>query len=138
MIGSVLGRKILKKRISMFKELQDFFLECIEEHESTLDEKEPRDLIDNYLITINQGKNGFHKKQLAIIAMDLFAAGSETTSTTLRWAILYMVLSPEVQTKCKEEIDKLDKFENPNLEDMPSLPYCQATILEILRMGCIA
>jgi cytochrome P450 len=29
--------------------------------------------------------------------MDLFAAGSETTSTTLRWALLFMVLNPKVQ-----------------------------------------
>ena len=29
--------------------------------------------------------------------MDLFGAGSETTSTTLRWALLFMVLNPTVQ-----------------------------------------
>jgi cytochrome P450 len=32
--------------------------------------------------------------------MDLFAAGSETTSTTLRWALLFMVLNTDVQVCC--------------------------------------
>jgi cytochrome P450 len=31
--------------------------------------------------------------------MDLFAAGSETTSTTLTWAVLYMVREPAVQDR---------------------------------------
>ena len=35
---------------------------------------------------------------------DLFSAGSETTSTTLRWALLYMILHPEIQEKCRNEI----------------------------------
>jgi hypothetical protein len=36
--------------------------------------------------------------------MDLFAAGSETTSTTLRWALLFLVLNPKVQVSSSEAI----------------------------------
>jgi cytochrome P450 len=36
--------------------------------------------------------------------MDLFAAGSETTSTTLRWALLFLVLNPKVQVSRPEAI----------------------------------
>ena len=38
------------------------------------------------------------------VVVDLFIAGSETTSTTLRWGLLYMILNPAVQTKCRQEI----------------------------------
>ena len=50
----------------------------------SLDEADPRDLIDNYLLEIKKGRDGFSKDELYGILFDLFAAGSETTSTTLR------------------------------------------------------
>ena len=36
---------------------------------------------------------------------DLFIAGSESTSTSLDWTILYMIEYPEIQKKCQEEIE---------------------------------
>lgn len=55
------------------------------------------------LVCSPQGKaaeeNGFHYNNLRLVAADLFTAGSETTSTTLRWALLYMLLHPDIQSK---------------------------------------
>ena len=39
--------------------------------------------------------------------VDLFLAGTETTSTTLAWAVLYMVREQEVQNKVQEELDRV-------------------------------
>ena len=39
--------------------------------------------------------------------VDLFLAGTETTSTTLAWAVLYMVREQEVQKKVQEELDRV-------------------------------
>merc|ERR1719270_1587499 len=36
--------------------------------------------------------------------MDLMSAGSDTTSTTLLWSVLYLVLNPDVQEHCFQEI----------------------------------
>lgn len=36
----------------------------------------------------------------------LFAAGTETTSTSMRWELLYMCLYPNVQTEVHEKIDR--------------------------------
>ena len=52
-----------------------------------LDESDPRDLIDHYLLEIRRGREGFNKDELYGIIFDLFAAGSETTSTTLRYIL---------------------------------------------------
>jgi cytochrome P450 family 2 subfamily J len=37
----------------------------------------------------------------------LFVAGTDTTSTTLRWAILYLTHNQDVQKNCRAEIDKV-------------------------------
>lgn len=62
-------------------------------------------------------------------------AGSETTSTTLLWCVMFMALNPGVQDKCREEIRRVLGARLPGKDDQPSLPYCVATIMEVQRMG---
>ena len=40
------------------------------------------------------------------VIRNLFVAGTDTTATTLRWALLYLVMNPDVQRKAQEEIDE--------------------------------
>jgi cytochrome P450 len=50
--------------------------------------------------------------------MDLFAAGSETTATTLAWAVLFMILHPDSQRKVQHEIDQVIGHDRePSLDD---------------------
>ncbi|KFV68625.1 Cytochrome P450 2J6, partial [Dryobates pubescens] len=39
----------------------------------------------------------FQEENLVACVLDLLFAGTETTSTTLRWALLYMAVHPEIQ-----------------------------------------
>ena len=39
------------------------------------------------------------------MALQLYAAGTDTTATALKWALLFMCLYPEVKEKVQEEID---------------------------------
>ena len=112
----------------------------IEEHESELDEDSPRDLIDSYLIEMknNPDDQEFCIEQLIMICMDLMSAGSETTSTTLMWSVLYMVLYPEVQDRCFLEIEDSIGQSNVSLDDFEKLHFCQATIAEVLRVSQVA
>ena len=86
--------------------------ESIREHQMTIDVNEPRDFIDSYLKEIGDttdpsssfyGKDGI--RSLTNTLLDLFLAGSETTSTTLTWAVLYMAREPQVQKKVQAEIN---------------------------------
>jgi cytochrome P450 len=54
----------------------------------------------------------------------LFLAGAETTSTTLQWAMLYMLAFPEVQRKVQAEIDAvIGSNRTPSLDDKSRFIY---------------
>ena len=70
---------------------------------------------------------------------DMFSAGYETTSTTLRWAIAFLVNNPECQTEIQDKLDEVvGKDRMPGLDDRQNLPLVQATIMETLRLGNVA
>lgn len=54
--------------------------------------------------------------QLVVVLLDLFIAGSQTTSGTLDFALLYMIKFPEIQEKLHE---RLKEVVGPN--DLPKL-----------------
>ena len=70
---------------------------------------------------------------------DLFKAGAETVSTTLRWGLLYLITHPRVQAKIHQELDThVPQTRLPDLDDQPNLPYTQACILEIMRFSTVS
>lgn len=72
------------------------------------------------------------------VIADLFGAGTETTSTTLLWAMMYMVTYPDIQRAIQREIDAvLDEGQPPRWSDRERMPYVQACIHELQRMADI-
>ncbi|QRW26103.1 cytochrome P450 family protein [Rhizoctonia solani] len=61
-------------------------------------------------------------------------SGSETSTMTLVWFVLAMVLHPEVQAKVQQEIDTaVGSNRLPTFSDRPNLPYLERVLLEVLR-----
>ena len=123
----------------------------VKQHIENYDEGNMRDFVDVYLKEMARSKDpAFNGKaehivhlpnpeeQLLVNAMDLFSAGSETTATTLAWAVNFMLLHPEVQAKVQEEVDSVLGDRAPSLADRGRLSYTEATIFEIQRLGSIA
>jgi cytochrome P450 len=60
----------------------------------------------------------FAVEQLLYLCTDLLIAGSDTTSGTLSFALMYMVLYPEVQVNVQKELDDVVGRERlPSLND---------------------
>lgn len=100
----------------------DFLNKELQKHKETIDSLEARDFMDVYLQILNADDkpNTFTEKQLIAICMDLFMAGSETTSKTLSFCFQYLLLYPEVQRKAQEEVDRIvGKDRCPTLSDRP-------------------
>ena len=60
-------------------------------------------MIDSYIFLFLVGN-------MKRVILDLFYAGSETTSTSLDWAFLYMAEYPEIQRKCQLEIHEVNTY----------------------------
>lgn len=121
------------------KETGEYFKKIANEHRLTLEPNQVRDFVDAYLVQqekIKQsGKDSyFSEEQLIQIMNDIFSAGLETVTSTIEWAVLYLLLYPEVQKKIQNEIDTIvGKDRVPELEDLSNMPYTEATIWEVLR-----
>uniref|UniRef100_A0A8C9SZZ8 Cytochrome P450 2J2-like n=1 Tax=Scleropages formosus TaxID=113540 RepID=A0A8C9SZZ8_SCLFO len=129
-----------KKIFSHWAILIDFVKLKIKEHKEDWDPSTPRDYIDSFLSETekNSFAQSFNEDNLCFCTLDLFTAGTETTSTTLNWALLYMIKYPEIQEKVQAEIDQvLGPSRLATMADRANMPYTDAVIHEIQRMGNI-
>ncbi|XP_064189689.1 cytochrome P450 2J2-like [Anguilla rostrata] len=125
-----------------YKDLSAFVRGELEKHKQDWDPSAPRDYIDSFLAEIkcnvHDPEAGFDEFNLIMCALDLFLAGTETTSTTLRWALLYMMKYPDIHEKVQAEIDRvIGQSRQPTMADRADMPYTDAVIHEIQRMGNI-
>lgn len=134
------------KAISLFDELAVYLTRVIDDHIEQNDysnEIEPQDYIDAFLQEMHRCEEKgephyFSKIQLRNVVFDLWFAGQETTSGTLTWGIAYLICYPEVQKKLHEELDRvIGSGRMITLSDKSSLPYTNATVMEIQRISNI-
>ncbi|XP_041862607.1 cytochrome P450 2J4-like [Melanotaenia boesemani] len=129
------------KIFSNYGHAQDFLSQEVDKHKKDLDHNNPRDYIDAFLIEMEKHKEsnlGFNETNLALCSLDLFVAGTETTSTTLMWALVYLIKHPDIQEKVHAEIDRvIGQTRQPSMADRPNMPYTDAVIHEVQRMGNI-
>ena len=84
------------------KDLTLFLKKIIKDHRESLDVENPQDFIDMYLLHVEEEKknnstSGFDEDYLFYIIGDLFIAGTDTTTNSLLWCLLYMSLHPNIQ-----------------------------------------
>ncbi|XDV42104.1 hypothetical protein PO909_010843 [Leuciscus waleckii] len=125
---------------SNYKLLLAFVREFVIKHKAELDPSEPRDYIDSFLIEMmekpHETADGFDEQNIVPCVLDLFLAGTETTSTTLCWGLIYLITYPEVQEKVQEEIDRvIGSSREPSIADKVNMPFTEAVIHEIQRFG---
>ncbi|KAL1763109.1 cytochrome P450 2D20-like, partial [Sigmodon hispidus] len=132
------------KVLPKFKAFVDLLDKMLIEHKTTWDPAQPpRDLTDAFLAEMEKAKgnpeSSFNDGNLRIVVFDLFTAGMVTTSTTLSWALLLMILHPDVQSRVHQEIDDvIGQMRRPEMADQVRMPYTNAVIHEVQRFADIA
>ncbi|CAN6207274.1 unnamed protein product [Urochloa humidicola] len=67
--------------------------------------------------------------------LDIFAAGTDTTTITLEWALSELINNPSVLRRAQAELDAVvGPTRLADESDLPNLPYLQAIAKETLRL----
>ena len=81
----------------------------------------------------------FSEKRVLLNVFELFVAGTVSTTTAIRWGLLYLLHNPECQDKMYQELSTVVGHDRlPCTDDKPSLQYCNAVVEEILRIGSVS
>ncbi|KAH9621547.1 hypothetical protein KSS87_022682, partial [Heliosperma pusillum] len=119
-----------------FQKMIDIFQGLIDER---VQGKRPiqagNDVLDGLLDIGQEKAEEIEPSKIPFLLADLLAAGTDTTSTTLEWAMTELVHNPEKMKKAQEELQEIvGKGNELEESDISQLPYLQAIIKETLRL----
>ncbi|GLT64379.1 hypothetical protein SLA2020_368780 [Shorea laevis] len=101
-------------------------------------EKQTKHILDVLLEHQSNGRDRddeLTEQKVIIFILEMFFAGSDTSSATIEWAMAELLRKPDSMGKAKEELDRVigpdRKVEESDVEE---LHYLQAVIKETLRL----
>ncbi|KAM0003318.1 putative geraniol 8-hydroxylase [Helianthus debilis subsp. tardiflorus] len=94
------------------------------------------DVLDSLLNLNQMDESSFSRNDMRHLFLALFTAGTDTTSTTLEWAMAELIHNPDKLATARSEIIKLMENKEKIIQesDISQLPYLQAVIKETLRL----
>nr|AKI33881.1 cytochrome P450 76AD1-like protein [Ercilla volubilis] len=94
------------------------------------------DVLDTLLRLMKENDSELSLDDIKHLLMDFFTAGTDTTSSTLEWAMTELLHNPEKMAKAQDELEQVLGNDNVTVQetDMLKLPYLQAIVKETLRM----
>ncbi|KAG9441729.1 hypothetical protein H6P81_017583 [Aristolochia fimbriata] len=77
---------------------------------------------------------GFNDPQIDALLLETFGPGSDTSTSTIEWAMAELLRRPEKLQKVREELDTVIGKKPLRESDLPNLPYLHAVVKETLRL----
>uniref|UniRef100_A0A803JMV7 Cytochrome P450 2C31-like n=1 Tax=Xenopus tropicalis TaxID=8364 RepID=A0A803JMV7_XENTR len=130
-----LGQIIMKNSLCLVA----YVREQLDFHKETLDLfAPPRDFIDHFLLKIKEEKGNKDSKfcdtSLIMFISSILAAGSDSTTATLKYCLAIIARFPHIQAKVQREIDDVTGSQRPpGMSDRARMPYTNAVIHELQR-----
>lgn len=136
------------KRLENLRNRYDVIIERImKEHEDTKKKNKEEinsngietvsDLLD-ILLDIYADENSevrLTRENIKAFIMNIFGAGTESSASTIEWALAELINHRDMMEKAREEIDSIvGKKRLVEESDIPNLPYIQSIVKETLRL----
>ncbi|KAH9723255.1 cytochrome P450 71A25 [Citrus sinensis] len=125
------------------REFDALFDQVIEEHRISAmshednDQSDKKDLVYALLKLQKDGKLGIELTQdnLKALLLDMFTGGTQTTATTVEWAMAELAKNPKLLKKAQEEVRRVVKNKSSiNMDDVDQMHYLKCVIKESLRL----
>lgn len=110
-----------------------FLSTIIEEHDSSSNN------LLSILLSLKDAKdddgNHLTHTEIKALLLNMFTAGTDTSSSTTEWAIAELIRNPRILTQVQQELDTVvGRDRTVKEEDLAHLPYLQAVIKETFRL----
>jgi len=121
-----------RKRMQHAKNMQDEIAEYIYDRIRECKESDTENFVKSFIRLMGKG---YDESELMYIIRDLIAAGFETSSTLLQWAMVFMANDLKMQKRLQDEIDaNVPRERLASLSDKSNLRYLEASIIELFRI----
>lgn len=126
----------IRRRLSHhFGKAFEIFEELIEERLKMGSLMKQDDVLDVCLKINHDNPDEVNRTHIKSMFLDLFAAGTDTTSNSLEWAMTELLRNPQTMAKAKEELEQIiGKGKIVQETDIMKLPYLQCIVKETLRI----
>ncbi|KAM6914704.1 cytochrome P450 2K1-like [Lycodopsis pacificus] len=111
--------------------------------QKTLNAQMCRGFVDSFLAHKQKIENlgitesFYNMENLVSTVGNMFAAGTDSTGTTLRWALLLMAKYPQIQDQVQAELSRVVGNHQVKAQDRMNLPFTDAVIHETQRFANI-
>lgn len=125
---------IRRRMTGYFGKLFDVFEELIKERLVTKRLKQ-NDVLEVCLKINRDNPDEINQTHIKGMFLDLFAAGTDTTSNSLEWTMTEVLRNPHTMAKAKKELEQIiGKGKIVEEADIMRLPYSQCIVKETLRI----
>ncbi|KAJ1403198.1 Cytochrome P450 [Sesbania bispinosa] len=125
----------LEKRLKRISSRNDAFLQgLIDEHRSG--KQSGSNTMIDHLLSLQQTQPEYYTDQIIKgIILVMLLGGTETSATTIEWAMSALLNHPEVLKKARDELDtQIGQVRQVEESDISKLPYLQNIISETFRL----
>uniref|UniRef100_A0A1W7HBR8 Cytochrome P450 n=1 Tax=Scoparia dulcis TaxID=107240 RepID=A0A1W7HBR8_SCODU len=121
LLQGLIAEKLEKKKV-----------EALDQHDAK------KDVIDVLLDISQQTPQEIDRKDVEHLCLDLFIAGTDTSSVTVEWAMAEVLKNPTVMKKAKAELDEvIGKGKVIDEADISHLPYLRCLVKETMRLHTV-
>ncbi|CAL1352663.1 unnamed protein product [Linum trigynum] len=135
-------QRISAKMKNLHRRLDSFLTQILEEHGKTAHDAFAGGHVD-FLTSLSSlklddddGEGGkLTDTEIKALLLNMFTAGTDTSSSTVEWALAELIRHPNTLAGLQSELDSIvgrDRLVSE--QDLPKLPYLQAVIKETFRL----